>query len=278
MECMGMKIAVLTIVKGRKEALLNLIKGLSLHPYAEMELIIVHMNEENYPLPLTSFPIRSFTCFSEEVLPLAKARNLAISCADAEYCIFLDVDCIPGFNFIALYVAAFNQKNILWSGQVRYLRSGFPADLNNFALQKWSNADPIRSALQELPYELFWSLNFGCSKKVFYEIGGFDEKYQGYGAEDTDFAFTARKQDVKLGMVAATAFHQPHASYDPPLNHLQDIIKNAIVFHQKWNRWPMEGWLSKFMELGYVFWNADQLTVLKDPAPSDISAFLKVTA
>lgn len=272
---MDSKIAVLTLVKGRHSALLNLIKGLSLTAYPALELIIVHMNEEVCELPATPFPVRSVSLFTDEQLPLAKARNMAIANASAEFCIFLDVDCIPAVDFISLYASAFLKKNILWSGLVRYLKPGFPSDLTASELEKWSDKDPTRGDLETLPYELFWSLNFGCSKTVFDKIGGFDERYKGYGAEDTDFSFTARKRGIELGLVQATAYHQPHPSYDPPLNHLEDIVKNALVFYSKWHRWPMEGWLNKFAEMGYVLWSEKELIVLNHPTEAEITRCIK---
>jgi len=272
---MDIKIAVLTLVKGRTDALLNLIKGLARNSTPILELIIVHMNEDSCVLPVTPFPVRSLTLYSEEKLPLAKARNLAMAQTTASHCVFLDVDCIPAENFIAAYRKAFMTKDCLWSGHVRYLRAGFPGLLEKTVLDQWSDADPVRSDLQTIPYELFWSLNFGCSTTVFNRIGGFDENYQGYGAEDTDFSFTARLRVVELSLVDAIAYHQPHASYNPPLNHLEDIVKNAVLFFNKWGRWPMEGWLSKFEGLGFISRKDDQLNILKIPAPEDIKKYLK---
>ena len=274
---METKISVLTLVKGRHAALLNLVKGLSLNSTAAIELIVVHMNEEPCTLPLVAFPVRSLSLYTDEQLPLAKARNLAVSSANAENCVFLDVDCIPAANFISLYQQAFRDEDILWSGAVRYLRDGFPEDLEPLQLEKWSDPDPVRSNLPGLSYELFWSLNFGCSKTIFYKIGQFDEGYGGYGAEDTDFSFSARKQGIPLRSIPAVAYHQPHAGYDPPLNHLEDIVKNARVFHAKWQRWPMEGWLKKFQLLGYVSWTEDELSVVSIPAPAELEKYLKKT-
>lgn len=272
---MDIKVSVLTLVKGRKGALLNLIKGLSDQVNSPLELVVIHMNEDIELLPATHFPCRSFSCYTPEKLPLAKARNLAVAQAQSEFCIFLDVDCIPGNDFIAAYIEAFLKGNTIWSGSVRYLKPGFPAAATGSLLDHWSTADPIRAQLKILPYELFWSLNFGCTKSVFKLLGGFDEQYTGYGAEDTDFSFTARLQDVALDLVPAMAYHQPHASYDPPLNHLEDIVKNATVFYHKWKRWPMEGWLGKFAALGYVSWTADTLTLINWPTPAAIEKHRK---
>jgi GT2 family glycosyltransferase len=268
-------ISVLTLVQGRQQALLNLIKGLAQNEDLPQELVIVYMNEDYSDLPAAPFPIRGISCYTTEKLPLAKARNMAMANAAAENCIFLDVDCIPAPNFITLYRAAFSSGDQLWSGQVRYLKQGFPEGADPVLLHEWSAADPVRANLPTLPYELFWSLNFGCSKTVFAQIKGFDERYTGYGAEDTDFAFGAREMEIPLGLIHAMAYHQPHASYSPPLNHLQDIVQNANVFYQKWQRWPMEGWLQKFADLGYVSWTGNNLFVTRIPESAEITQYLK---
>ena len=44
----------------------------------------------------------------------------------------------------------------------------------------------------EADYELLWSLSFALTATAWRRIGGFYDRYRGYGAEDTDFALTAR--------------------------------------------------------------------------------------
>jgi GT2 family glycosyltransferase len=272
---MGIKISVLTLVKSRQEALLNLLRGLSLNKYPDMEMIVVHMNEDSCVLPPADFPVFSFSLYTEEKLPLAKARNFAVSKASAPNCIFLDADCIPSPDFIQAYLEAFSMQDILWSGNIRYLNTRTLPDLSTAALHLLSKPDPIRAELKVLPYELFWSLNFGCSKKVFAAIGGFDEDYKGYGAEDTDFAFKAREKGIPLELLNATAYHQPHPSYSPPLNHLEDIIGNASVFYKKWQQWPMEGWLNKFADMGYISRSNNELRIVEYPEQAVIEQYRK---
>jgi len=272
---MNIKIAVLTVVSGRRIALMNLIRGLSLNTTLPDELIIVHMNEDTYSLPPSPFPIRAISHYDHAKLPLAGARNCALAESSVEHCIFLDVDCIPAPNLIQIYADAFNREDQLWSGQVRYLTPDFSPELDAADLEVKSITDPVRGKLETLPYELFWSLNFACTKTVFRKIGGFDESYKGYGAEDTDFAFMAKAQGIPLELINAMAYHQPHASYDPPLNHLEDIVNNAQTFYKKWKLWPMEGWLKKFVHLGYITWNNDKIHILTLPEKSVIEQYLK---
>jgi GT2 family glycosyltransferase len=127
-------------------------------------------------------------------------------------------------------------------------------------------------------YELFWSLGFAISKENFWRIGGFDESFVGYGGEDTDFAFRAQQFGLQLYFSQAQIYHQNHPSYDPPLNWLSDIVTNAHYFKKTWQHWPMQGWLQKFSDEGYVSWSADDLTILKLPTQSEIDAALKSDA
>ena len=125
-------------------------------------------------------------------------------------------------------------------------------------------------------YEEFWSLSFAVGREVFFGgIGGFDEGFLGYGAEDTDFAFTARERGVPLAWVdEARAFHQHHETYDPPLQHLEDIVSNARRFKEKWGVWPMEGWLSEFAAMGLVAWEqtGEKLSLLRRPTREEVEA------
>lgn len=266
-------ISVLTIVHNRQEALRQLIQGLLRSEQLPAELIIVSMNESPYPLPPTPFPVRQGQLTHPGGLPLAKARNLAVDLATHQQLVFLDADCIPHPQLVAHYARALDQADQLYSGQVRYLQQGALEEANFWSrLPELSRPDPIRTDSRSLPYHLFWSLNFGCTRQTFARIGGFDEAYGGYGAEDTDFGFAARKAAVPLRPLPALAYHQYHPSYSPPLNHLPDIIANATYFKHKWQEWPMRGWLEAFQQLGCVHWTKDELTLLRDPTAAELRA------
>lgn len=269
-------VSVLTIVSGRTQALQNLIAGLERNSMLPDELIIVHMNEPVINLRSEFFNIKSFSLITERPLPLAEARNYAVEQSVSSHMIFLDVDCIPAENLVRLYFEGFAWQDCLWTGPVRYLRE-FATETPEFIekLEELSTADPIRGGLHALPYELFWSLNFGCSRKVFDQIGGFDPAFQGYGGEDTDFSFMSREKGIPIAVTSATAYHQFHPSYDPPLNHFEDIIINATSFHEKWQIWPMEGWLNKFEDLGLIERGELYIKTLRFPTQLEISLGLK---
>ncbi|MCP3426502.1 galactosyltransferase-related protein [Rothia sp. AR01] len=114
-------------------------------------------------------------------------------------------------------------------------------------------ADGVELDAAAEEYDLFWSLSFALTAGTWERIGGFDEAFEGYGAEDTDFGWRARARGVPMAWVGgAQAYHQWHPTSKPPWRHLDDILRNGEVFARRWGAWPMEGWLRAFAEAGAV--------------------------
>jgi GT2 family glycosyltransferase len=112
--------------------------------------------------------------------------------------------------------------------------------------------------LRDGEHRLFWSLSFALTARTWHETGGFCEDYTGYGGEDTDFALTAAARGVGLWWVGgAPAYHQHHPVSRPPVEHLDDILRNGALFRKRWGTWPMEGWLRGFAERGLVVHDRD---------------------
>lgn len=44
---------------------------------------------------------------------------------------------------------------------------------------------------------------------------------------------------------------------DPPVEHLDDILVNARIYHRRWGGWPMRGWLDDFAAAGLVRYDDD---------------------
>ena len=102
-------------------------------------------------------------------------------------------------------------------------------------------------------HTLFWTLSFAITACTWRRVGGFCEDYVGYGGEDTDYGQLARRAGVELCWVGgAWTYHQHHPVESPPVRHIDDILRNAAIFHRRWGWWPMEGWLTAFAERGLV--------------------------
>jgi len=197
-------------------------------------------------------------------LRLAAARNAGANCAvrmGARIIIFLDADCVPGPDLVGCYVAAARMHpNAVLCGPVTYLEEG--ADVTDDAeLVALTRPHPARPApakgvvVRATPdeYPLFWSLSFAMTAATWRDIRHFDQRFEGYGAEDTDFAFALRDESVPLMWVGgAHAYHQHHNTSSPPVQHLDDILRNGALFADKWLEWPMTGWLEAFEQSGAV--------------------------
>ncbi|KQO63528.1 glycosyltransferase family 2 protein [Curtobacterium sp. Leaf261] len=197
-------------------------------------------------------------------LRLAAGRNAGAAAAidlGASVLVFLDADCVPGPGLVPMYLrAATAHPGALLVGPVTYLPAGFALG-GGETLDQATRPHPARPAPAagttvvggDHEYPLFWSLSFAVRAEVWTALGGFDEAYEGYGGEDTDFAFTAREQGVPLVWVGgADAYHQHHPTSSPPWQHLDDILRNGAVFAGRWGEWPMGGWLDAFAADGAI--------------------------
>jgi GT2 family glycosyltransferase len=205
-----------------------------------------------------------------EGLPLARARNVGAAAAiarGADVLIFLDVDCLPGAALVGAYAdaaAAPATSDHLLSGPVTYLP---PPPAEGYDLGGLDAADrphPARPApgpgevVRGGDPDLFWSLSFALTADLWTRLGGFCERYVGYGGEDTDFGRTAHARGVAPAWIgSARAYHQHHEVERPPVRHLDAILRNGAIFAERWGWWPMSGWLDAFAEQGLVHRTAD---------------------
>jgi GT2 family glycosyltransferase len=270
--------SILTIMRNREPHLHQLIEGLRRSARRPDELIVVDMSDEPVTIDALDFPV-TIERFATDALPLAAARNRAAACARNDTLLFLDVDCIPMSDCIGRLAEELARHDGLLCADIRYLG---PED----ARTAWTEGEllasgrphsarrfPASGARQEVNPGLFWSLAFAIRRKRFEDLGGFDEGFEGYGAEDTDFGFRAAKAGLPLLFVGgAIACHQHHESYEPPVQHVRDIVRNARLFHARWGRWPMEGWLKAFDAIGIVEWRPDALTLRRLPTSDELTA------
>ena len=93
---------------------------------------------------------------------------------------------------------------------------------------------------------LFWSLSYALSASAWGRSSGYDEQYVGYGGEDTDFGRRVAAAGLDLAWVGgARAYHQHHPVSQPPVEHVDDILRNGRLYRDRWGEWPMRGWLDE---------------------------------
>ena len=273
----------------RQRNLKNTLLGLQAQTCMPTEVIVINYGDDIATLEFPPLTLRVINYDHNcEFMPVAAARNFGARHSAYDQYIFLDVDCIPAKDFCEKMLGASLRYKGLIMGSPRYLLSPIPeqGEVNSFAtdqnyLTQNSTLHPSRPVIKEVKletcYELFWSLCFSISKEIFLALNGFDEGYQGYGIEDTDFALKAKQKGVPFYLSPVEVFHQQHPIYNPPINHLNSIIPNCNRYFNKWGHWPMVKSLKDFAALGFIEFTKNSqppLKIIQTPSKNDVDARL----
>lgn len=253
------KVSVITLARGRGDHLVNVVHGLNRQSMLPAELIIAVMQDEPYSLPNTPFPVRQIHVAGDD-LPLAAARNAAAAIATGDILIFLDIDCIPSPSLIADYAAHADRFDGLLMGEVLYLphqatQGDWSCEGFEGIAEKHSDrrGPPVHGIEICADYRCFWSLNFAMQAQTFQRSGGFDERYVGYGGEDTDYGKTLSTAGIAIAWAkGARAYHQYHPHHMPPVHHVESVVRNAQLFEAKWGYRTMGHWLHAFRLMGLI--------------------------
>jgi len=272
-------VSVVTLAGGRPEHLANTVLGLAQQRQLPAELIVALMQEDTYALPQAPFPVRQIRVGGGH-LPLAAARNAAARSAVGNALVFLDMDCIPASDLIADYAAGLSGLDGLLMGEVMYLPGGASARGWNWqgfeavAVRHSDRRGPPPSGIEICAdYRCFWSLNFAMRRDTFLASGGFDERYVGYGGEDTDFGKTLHAAGIAIAWLkGGLAYHQHHSHHMPPVHHLDSVVRNAQIFERKWGYRTMGHWLHAFRLMGLIDDTPGRpIRILRRPAARDLA-------
>ena len=272
-------VSVVTLAKGRPAHLQNLVLGLCRQEQSPAELIVAVMQDQEYELPAAPFPIRQIV-IPGAALPLAAARNAAARAATGDMLVFLDMDCIPAPALVADYADGLAGLDGLLMGEVLYLPGGATAagwsceDFPAVAVRHSDRRGPPPAGIETCnDYRCFWSLNFAMRRATFLAAGGFDERYIGYGGEDTDFGKVLDRNRIPIAwMKGGLAYHQYHRHHMPPIHHLDSVVRNAQLFETKWGYRTMGHWLHAFRLMGLIDDVAGRpIRILRRPDADDLA-------
>ena len=164
----------------------------------------------------------------------ASARALALG-ADVLVC--LDVDCLAGRDLRRglRRRRPRRARRTVWSGPVTYLpppgAAGYALDGLDDARRPAPGAAgagaPGAAARRATP-----TCSGRCRSRSTAtpgdRVGGFCEEYVGYGGEDTDFGHAVAAAGAGAGLAGRRrAYHQHHPTCSPPVQHLDDILRNG---------------------------------------------------
>jgi N-acetylglucosaminyl-diphospho-decaprenol L-rhamnosyltransferase len=268
------RLAVATLQYGRHEHLER--QAARVGAMAGIDRYLVVSMDDEPPAPAGAEVIR-LPAPDADRLPLAAARNAAIAhLADSDLVVLLDVDCIPDPGLVDAYAEAgraVGRHRTLLVGPVGWLtRSVAAGGAVDAATVHRARATVKRSfpavgtTLEPRP-ELFWSLSFAVAPATHRRVGGFDEAFAGWGAEDTDYGRRAHRRGVALWKVGgAWAYHQPHPPSRQSAGQIAALVANANHYHDRWGDWPMPTVLAELSAAGRVTWAGGRLGVGLDLA------------
>ncbi|MES2998369.1 MAG: glycosyltransferase family 2 protein [Pseudomonadota bacterium] len=212
------------------------------------ELIKQLKTQVNYPLKQVWQEDKGFQA--------AKIRNKAVLEAQGDYLVFLDGDCVPFPDFVEKHqqlsetgwfvsghrmllnktftekvldqsLAIYHYTNRQWLGHYLTRHTNRLLPLLRLPLKKRRKAHPKR-------WQGAKSCNLGIWKKDFSFVNGFDERFIGWGYEDSDLVIRLIRSGTfrKSGKFAMPVIHLWHAQNDrcqekTNLQLLQEIEKNT---------------------------------------------------
>ncbi len=186
---------------------------------------------------------------------------------------------MPHPALVGDYIAANRMAKGLLMGEVGYLPKSAPTDTLDFAAfdrmavtHSERAGPPLTPTATCRDYRCFWSLNFAITAQDFARSGGFDERFVGYGGEDTDFGRSVAAAGIAIHWVRdAKVYHQHHPHHMPPVHHLDSVMANAAQFQAKWGEPTMQHWLRAFVLMGLIERDGDDWRKLRDPVEADLA-------
>jgi glycosyltransferase involved in cell wall biosynthesis len=174
----------------------------------------------------------------DEGFRAAAARNRALAQTDADYVIFSDGDCVPPPFFVSRH-AALTEPGYFLSGSRMLLSERFTQQvlqehlpIHHWSAARWFAARLAGNVNRALPlgslpdgafrkrnaarWEGVKTCNFSAWRDDLVRVNGFDERYAGWGLEDSDLVIRLLHAGVKhkSARFAAPVFHLWHREND----------------------------------------------------------------
>ena len=238
-----MKISIIVTTYNRPDALAAVLDSLALQE-GDYEVIVADDGSKPETAALIQslqYPVRLAHIWQEDIgFRAAAARNRAAADASGDYLIFLDGDCMVFADFCTQH-RALAKKGWAIAGNRILAAKEFSAMLlkapNPARVCHWSNAEwkaaqakgdvnkataNLRLALGPLRklgsnrWQRVRTCNLGVWRSDFIAVNGFDEDFQGWGYEDSDFAVRLIRSGIKIkdGRFAVPVLHLWHQEND----------------------------------------------------------------
>jgi len=239
-----MRIAVIVTTYNRPDALAAVLEGYLAQTDPDFELIVADdgSGEETHALvdrfaERAPFLVRH-VWQEDRGFRAAAIRNKAVAATDADYVIFTDGDCIPAPDFVAQHRRLAEAGWFLSANRVllseRFTREVLARRLpiHRWGLARWLAAWLRRDINRWLPlvrlpdgefrkrgasaWEGAKTCNLSATRADLLRVNGLDERYAGWGLEDSDLVIRLLHSGVrhKSARFAAPVFHLWHREND----------------------------------------------------------------
>lgn len=239
-----MPVAVIVTTYNRPDALAAALEGYLAQDTTDFELLVADDGSaadtrnviENYASRAV-FPVRH-VWQEDRGFRAGAARNRALAQTAAEYVIFSDGDCVPPPFFVRRHVVL-SEPGFFLAGNRILLSEAFTSEvlharlpIHRWSTRQWLTAWRVRDVNRALPLIRLpdgafrkWSArrwqgvktcNFSAWRADLVRVNGFDERYSGWGLEDSDLVIRLLHAGVrhKSARFAAPVFHLWHREND----------------------------------------------------------------
>ena len=239
-----MKTAVIITTYNRPDALQAVLEGYAAQDTDKFELLVADDGSAPPTRRLVEdfathahFPVRH-VWQEDRGFRAGAARNRALAATVADYVVFSDGDCIPPKFFVSRHLDL-AEPGFFLSGNRILLGADFTAKvlrerlpLHKWSAMRWLSAWLRRDVNRALPlihlpdggwrkrqlrrWEGVKTCNFSSWRSNLLRVNGFDERYSGWGLEDSDIVIRLLHAGVahKSARFAAPVFHLWHAEND----------------------------------------------------------------
>jgi hypothetical protein len=263
------ELSVVILVGSQDERLHTLVASLHAQTRRPDELVIAYTVPHPPQLRQATIPVRTVQVAGVPP-PRARARNEGALLAKGPGLLFIDPACIPAPTAIAAFRAALSAADCAFVGDARELPEGVRSVANAAARRDTPASRGI--VTRRCEYEDFTATTFAIRRATYGKIGGMDPRFAGFGGDAADFAASLELHGVPLFHLASACVYQRAEARGAPLQHFDDIIRNAWTYYRKWGQWPMRRWLEDLEAGGYVRLDAEGLRVLRAPTSEEVEA------
>lgn len=203
------------------------------------------------------FPVRH-VWQADEGFRAAAIRNRAVAATEAEYILFLDGDCVVRPDFLARHSALASHGHFVAGNRVLLSREFSERvleqqlDVSTWSHRRWISERLSGGLTRWLPllrlppgswrdrapraWEGAKTCNLGIWRNDFLAVNGLDERYTGWGYEDSDLVIRlirngVRRREGRLGTTVLHLWHREHerAGTEQNLARLAAIQENPAV-------------------------------------------------